>query len=40
MENKEFEEKMVDLYLNGYGSDGPPGGGDGAGARPNGAGAS
>jgi hypothetical protein len=24
MENKELEEKMVNLYLDGYGPDGPP----------------
>jgi hypothetical protein len=31
MENKELEEKMANLYLDGYGPDGPPAPGDGAG---------
>jgi hypothetical protein len=32
MENKELKEKMANLYLDGYGPDGPPSPGDGAGA--------
>jgi hypothetical protein len=33
MENEELEEKMVNLYPDGYGPDGPPSGADGAGAN-------
>jgi hypothetical protein len=31
MENKELEKKMANMYLDGYGPDGPPTHGDGAG---------
>jgi hypothetical protein len=33
MENKELEEKMANLYLDGYGPDGPPAPGVGTGIK-------